>query len=203
MTPLSKVLALFPSLVMALAATCVGWLVWVPGPLPALALFGTLYVFPLLAFHIHQQLFPLKDGISNLVGEGYSPWWGTHQIQLVYIAFPALEIALRLVPGVFSAWLRLWGSKVGRHVYWTPHLELGDRSMLEVGDGVVWGHRVGISGHIIKPRRGNLMLLCRRVRIGSGVFIGAGALIGPGAVISDGAFLTTGQVVRPGQKVRA
>ncbi len=203
MTPLSKALALFPSLVMVLASTCVGWLVWVPGPLPVLALFGTLYVFPLLVFHIHQRLFPLKDGISNLVGEGYSPWWGTHQIQLVYIAFPALEIALRLVPGAFSAWLRLWGSKVGSHVYWTPHLELGDRSMLEVGDSVVWGHRVGISGHIIKPRRGNLMLLCRRVRIGSGVFIGAGALIGPGAVISDGAFLTTGQVVRPGQKVRA
>lgn len=203
MTALSRVLALFPALVMTLAAGCLGWLLWSPGLVPAAALLASLYVFPLVAFHIHDRIHPLRDGISNLVGGDYSPWWGTHQIQLIYIAFPALEIALRLVPGLFSAWLRLWGSKIGRGVYWTPHLELGDRSMLEIGDGVVWGHRVGISGHIIKPRRGNLMLLCRRVRIGSGVFIGAGALIGPGAHIEDGAFLRTGQVVRPGQKVRA
>ena len=61
-----------------------------------------------------------------------------HQLQVLYSAFPAL----RLVPGLYSAWLRLWGSRVGRAVYWTPQVKITDRGLLKVGDGVVFGHRV-------------------------------------------------------------
>ena len=130
-----------------------------------------LYGFPLLAYHLHRFVYPLAHGISYLQGSDYSPWWGSHQFQLIYIAFPALEILLRLVPGVFSAWLRLWGANIGKQVYWTPALEIADRGLLTIGDGVVFGHRVGMYSHIIKPRRDNLMLYLNPITIGDGSFI--------------------------------
>lgn len=47
-----------------------------------------------------------------------------------------LLIVYLLIPGIFSCWLRLWGAKVGRDVYWTTRLEIADRSLLEIGDRI-------------------------------------------------------------------
>ena len=50
-----------------------------------------IYLFPLLCFRLHQKIWPLKEGLSRLVGEGYSPWYGSHQLQVLFIAFPFFE----------------------------------------------------------------------------------------------------------------
>jgi hypothetical protein len=90
------------------------------------------------------------------------------------------------VPGLFSLWLRAWGSTVGRAVYWTPGLEIADRSLLRIGDRVVFGHRVGLYAHLVAPKHGRLVLYVKRITIGSDVFVGAGTRMGPGVRIDDG-----------------
>jgi hypothetical protein len=113
-----------------------------------MALLAVLYLVPVATYRLHGALWPLVEGASRIDAPRYAPWWGGHQCQLMYSALPALEAALRLVPGLYSGWLRLWGSRVGRGVYWTPLVEITDRSLLEVGDGVVFGHRVACYAHL-------------------------------------------------------
>ncbi len=107
-----------------------------------------------------------------------------------------------MIPGAFSCWLRLWGSKIGKRVYWTPRLELLDRHLLDIGDSVVFGYNSGLCGHIVVSRRqfekqsqlgisdtvaqskdDRPVLLIGKVTIGDGAFIGAGSRLGPGVVI--------------------
>ena len=160
-----------------------------------------LYGLPVVAYRLHNRVYPLSAGITYLQGQAYSPWWGSHQFQLVYIAFPALETLLRLVPGLFSLWLRLWGSQVGQQVYWTPGLEIADRGLLSIGDRVVFGHRVGLSSHIVKPKRDNLMLYVSPITIGDNSFIGAGSNLGPGATVNTGGDLSARSEVYPNKVV--
>jgi hypothetical protein len=201
MSRLGTVMALFPALVVLEALACAGWLVLAPGPLPALALVAVLYLVPVASFRLHGAVFPLRAGASHLVGARYAPWWGGHQIQLFYIALPGLEAALRLVPGLYSAWLRLWGARIGRAVHWTPRVEITDRSLLVVGDRVVFGHHATLYAHVIRPSRDNLLLYVAPITIGDGAFVGAHSVIGPGAEIRPGTSMPAGSHVYPRQVV--
>jgi hypothetical protein len=161
----------------------------------------TVYLVPVLAFRIHNALWPVVEGDVSLSSATYAPWYGAHQFQVLYIALPQLEALLRLVPGLYSAWLRLWGSRVGRGVYWTPLVEILDRNLLDIGDGALFGHRCGMSGHIIRPVRGEMRAILHRVTIGRGAFVGGGVYVGPGAVVEDGALVKAGEHVRPFKRV--
>ena len=202
MTFLSRILLFFPAIVLLLTSVSFIYFVHSPGIFGFLVILFSLYGLPILVYRLHQLFYPIKEGISYLQGKEYSPWWGSHQIQVIYIAIPALEALLRLIPGLFSVWLRLWGAKVGRNVYWTPGLEIADRSLLEVGDYVVIGHRVGIYSHIIKPRKQNLMLYVKKVKIGNDVFIGAGSHLAPGVTIENGVYMPVATNLYPNQKVK-
>jgi hypothetical protein len=192
----------FPFLVVVLALGSLSWFLWQPNYYaPGLAFFA-LYIFPLLCFRIHKLIVHNKEGISYLVTAKYSPWWGSHQIQQIYIAFPALETFIRLIPGAFSVWLRLWGSKVGSGIYWTPALEITDRNLLEIGDHVIFGHNVGLYCHVIKPKNDQLLLFVRKIRIGSQAFIGAGARLGPGVRVEAGALVPTASDHFPNSRVQ-
>ncbi|NEZ55310.1 acyltransferase [Adonisia turfae] len=203
MTLLSKFLSFFPTLTLSLATVSLAYGIWEHSLWSVMLCLFFLYGFPILSYRIHHSVYPLENGISYLQGSDYSPWWGSHQFQLIYIAFPALETLLRLVPGVFSLWLRLWGAHIGKQVYWTPALEIADRGLLTIGDGVVFGHRVGMYSHIIKPRRDNLMLYLKPITIGDGSFIGAGSYIGPGAMITAGSYLEAGSEIYPNSTVNS
>lgn len=201
MTAAGTLIAFFPLGVVAGAIACLIWLASAPSVVPVAALLAVLYLLPMLAFRLHQLALPLRAGGSRLDGKSYVPWWGTHQIQLIYIAVPQLEALLRMVPGLYSLWLRGWGSTIGRRVHWTPMVEVTDRSLLEVGDDVIFGHRAVVFGHVIRHGKHGLILYVRPVRVGEGVFIGAGSAIGPGAVIRPGARLDAETRVYPMQVV--
>lgn len=203
MTLLSKLFSFFPSLILGLAATSLLYGLWQHTWWGLFLCLFFIYGLPVLTYRIHSHLYPLKSGISYLQGEEYSPWWSSHQLQLIYIAFPTLETILRLVPGLFSCWLRLWGAQIGQHIYWTPGLEIADRGLLSIGNRVVFGHRVGMSSHIIKPRRGNLMLYLKPITIGDGSFIGAGSYIGPGVTVAAGSFLAASSELYPNQTINS
>lgn len=191
MTVRARLFALFPWVLAALVVACLAWALW--------ALPLVLYLLPPLAYRLHERIWPLEEGLSRLVGRTYVPWWGGHQLQVVYIAFPALEALLRLL-GLYSPWLRLWGAKVGRRVYWTPLVEITDRALLDIGDDVVIGHKCGFYGHAIKPSKDNLILYCKRIRIGSGAFLSGGCGFGPGAEVAPGSYLPLRTEVYPNRR---
>lgn len=201
MTPLSTLLSFFPAFVMLMAAASFLWICIAPGFASVGALIFSLYGLPLLTYLMHRYFYPIEEGISYLIGEKYSPWWGSHQIQGIYIAFPVLENLLRLIPGAFSAWLRLWGAQVGRNVYWNPGIVILDRGLIEIGDNSIIGYRVEMSCHIIKPKKENLMLYIKKLKIGSNVFLGSASSVGPGVVIEDGAFVAANTVVLLKKKI--
>ncbi|OUL18463.1 acyl transferase [Nostoc sp. RF31YmG] len=201
MTFLSTILSFFPTFILMLTGAAIVYLAYSPSIFSILAVLLSIYGLPVIVYRWHQWVYPVPEGISYLRGKEYSPWWGSHQIQVIYITIPVLEAVLRLIPGAFSFWLRLWGAKVGRNVYWTPGLEIADRGLLEIGDRVIMGHRVGISSHVIKPRKQNLMLYVKKVKIGNDVFVGAGSIFAPGVVIGDGTFLTMATNLSPNQQV--
>ena len=145
MTLRSTLLLLFPGLVLGLALAGLITGAWVGGAtgagLSVAWILAAIYLLPVLCYRLHNALWPVEPGGSYLIGEAYSPWWGGHQLQLIYLAAPWLEGLLRLIPGLYSAWLRLWGSTVGKSVYWTPQVEIGDRGLMIIGDQVIFGHR--------------------------------------------------------------
>jgi hypothetical protein len=198
----ARVLGIFPGVWLGMVFLALLALARDPGPAAVLVLLAMLYVVPVACFRAHNALWPLAEGRSRLDAPAYSPWWGGHQFQVVYSAFPALEAALRLIPGLYSAWLRLWGSHIGRRVHWTPRVDISDRSLLEVGDDVVFGHLVACYSHLVTRRRHGLVLYVRRIRIGQRVLLGAGCRLGPGARIADGVALPSRTDVVLGRRTR-
>lgn len=181
MTLLGRILGLFPLFHM-LSIGLAGWLY--PYVLPL-----AIYAIPLFFNRIHAFFYPVREGISRLDLPIYSAWWGCHQFQSLFNAFPFLETPLRLIPGAYSFWLRCWGSSIGKNVYWTARIEVVDRHLVELGDHVIVGHKVILSAHSIYNKRGKTYLFIRRIKIGSQCIIGADSKLGPGTQISDGQFV--------------
>jgi len=203
MTLRARIFGCFPAVWLLTTCACAVFVVMAPGVTSVAALLAALYLLPVACFRAHDLAWPLVEGRSRLDTPEYSPWWGGHQFQVVYSAFPALEAALRLMPGAYSAWLRLWGSRIGRRVHWTPRVDIGDRSLLEVGDDVVFGHLVVCYAHVVMRRRDRVLLYTRRIRIGKRVLLGFACRLGPGVRIDDGAALDARTDVFFGRRIRA
>lgn len=189
MSLLSKIMGCFPALNIFLLFASFTNAVINPSIFTVLLIPFMAYLFPLICFRIHCLFWPVKEGKFNLELKSYNPWWGGHQIQLIFYSMPFLESILRIIPGAFSFWLRLWGSKIGKGVYWTPNAEIDDRSLVEFGDNVVMGHKVEMISHVIGPKDGKLSLLSKKIKLGNNTFIGAGSRFGPGSEVEDGAFV--------------
>lgn len=189
MTFFSRLMALFPFSVLLLTGLSCWAVLRMPAWWTLLLPFGIIYLYPVLAFRLVNLFKPLQEGNFNLSKREYSPWWGSHQFQLIYYACPFLEAVLRLIPGVYSFWLRLWGAKLGKNIYWTPNVEISDRPLLEISTGVVVGHKVHFLSHVIIPYKNSLRLYVKKIQVGTGCFLGAGSRLGPGVVVDDGVVL--------------
>lgn len=88
---------------------------------------------------------------------------------------------LRATPA-WTWYIRANGARVGRGVY-VNSIRVGDHNLLELGDGVVIGSDVHLSGHTVEHGR----LVTHRTRIGAGAVIGIGSIVSPGAEIGAGA----------------
>ncbi len=160
-------------------------------------LISSIYLYPLLLWRLLHFLRPLEEGESNILEKQYSPWWFSHQIQLIFIALPAFEGVLKLIPGAFSLWLRAWGSRIGNNVYWTPGVIVYDRSLIEVEDGVIIGEKVIFVSHVISPKNSKGLLLIKKVRVEKNAFIGAGSVLSPGCLIQEGVLVKAGTEFYP------
>jgi hypothetical protein len=152
----------------------------------ALAL-AHLYLTPPLLHRLLGGPRRLPRGRFGVDSPEFLLWWRAAQLQTIFNRLPFLEELLRLLPGVYSLWLRLWGARVGRLVYWTPGVVIADRSLVAVGDRVVFGAAVRVMPHLIAPDdEGRTTLLVDRVTLGDDALVGGYSLLTPGARVEPG-----------------
>lgn len=166
-----------------------------PLPAPTRAALA-LFVF-FLAPPLASRLVGLRAGTFRAGDSGFLRWWLTNQLQTIFNRLPIDEI-VRLVPGAYSLWLRLWGARVGSLVYWSPRSLILDRSLLHVGDAVVIGAGARLGGHLLtRGEDGDLQLVVAPITIRARAIVGAWSLIGPGCEIAEGESVTASTVLPP------
>lgn len=159
------------------------------GPRCLLLVPVVLYLAPPLVVRGCTLVRPLSPGAFRVGSGAFLWWWFTAQWQVIFARLPAFEEALRLVPGLYSTWLRAWGAHVGRFVYWSPGITITDRSLVRIGDRVVFGMGVRLNAHVLSPGAdGSAHLYLAPVRVGRDSLVGgyslllAGCDVGPGEV---------------------
>jgi len=138
-------------------------------------------------------LMPVSAAITRLVGARTPP---DTDLQISDLSWPLMKWVqymsaahiVRLASGAvfrgspfWTAYLRMNGARIGRRVF-VNTLSIADHNLLELGDDVVIGADVHISGHTVE--RG--MVKTGRVRVGSNVTIGLGSAIDIDVEIGDG-----------------
>lgn len=170
----------------AAAILVVGLWPWTGVRWRIIAALAVLYVLPALAGRIIVKGFPIRFGILKLGSADFFKWWALLNVQMIFCRLPILEEIMRIVPTVYSAWLRLWGSKIGRLVFWAPGTLIVDRSFVEVGDDVLFGMGVQVVPHLmIRNENGENEVLLAPVKIGHRVVVGGLSLLGPGSEIAS------------------
>ncbi|HUE88505.1 MAG TPA: hypothetical protein VMO26_20705 [Vicinamibacterales bacterium] len=81
---------------------------------------------------------------------------------------------------LWTWYMKLNGARIGRGVY-INSLSISDHNMLEMGDGVVIGESVHLSGHTVEGG----VVKTGYVRLGRGVTVGLGSMIGIGVEAGD------------------
>lgn len=143
------------------------------------------YIIPLFSFKLLQAIYPIKEGASFFGEERFSPWVSSFRLQQIYVMFPVLERILFFIPGLYNSWLRAWGSKIGKNVYFLPGILIVDRAHIEIGDNVMIGNQCYFSPHVVQIKKGRFFLYYKKISIGNNVFIGAFSTLGPGTKIAD------------------
>jgi hypothetical protein len=183
MTLGGRLISLFPLFYLICVLSCLGKMFHSFAPLDLIILPSIVYLMPLVLYRLHFRFFPFSDGFWALSEKKYNPWWASHMFQYPFIACPWIESLIHFVPGLYSFWLRCWGSKIGKGVFWTPRVEVIDRGLIEVGNYVVIGHITAMCSHMVAEMEGKPSLVVKTIKIGEKSFIGADTQIGPGAII--------------------
>jgi len=180
------VLNFVPQVHLSLVAFIILW--FKPGLLfSSLIALGGVYLFPPLCTRLILCLRPIRGSHISMTSPDFLTWWASLQLQIIFCRFPVLEEALRLVPGLYSLWLRLWGAKIGRLTYWAAGTLIMDRPFLQIGDDVLFGAGVRLSAHVIEQTKpGDQELLLGVIKIGSKCSIGGYSMLACGTVIEDG-----------------
>lgn len=168
----------------ALAVLLAGALPWAPLRWRLAAALAVLYLAPALAARLVVRAFPIRSTALRNGSPDFFTWWALLNLQILFCRFAFLEEILRLVPALYSAWLRLWGSRIGRLVYWAPGTRILDRSFLEIGDDVLFGVGVRLAPHLmVRNARGENEVLLAPIRIGSRAVVGGYSILAAGTEI--------------------
>ncbi|HYD87844.1 MAG TPA: hypothetical protein VEA80_10240 [Vitreimonas sp.] len=188
MTAADRLFSYFPLLMTIVSLAALGVFAQWPSGWSALLLLFILYLFPPIVLRVMLRWAPLKQGVSAIDGRKFSPWLASHHIQAFYDALPYLESLLRVIPGFYSMWLRMWGSRVGYGVVWPVRIDVLDRNLMEIGNRVTFDREVELAAHVRQKMEGGAArVLVRTVRIGSYAYLGADVRVGPGASVPHNA----------------
>jgi len=188
MTAADRLFSYFPLLMTVLLLVALGLFAQWPSLWTAALVLLVNYFVPPMVQRVMLRWAPLKEGVSEIDGRKFSPWLATRHIQAMYDALPFLESLLRVFPGFYSMWLRMWGSRVGYGVEWPVRMDVLDRGLMDIGNRVVFSREVELAAHVRrKTDGGRSRVLVRTVRIGSYAFLGANARVSAGASVPSNA----------------
>jgi len=152
----------------------------------AISALAVLYVLPPMVVRILLFLGRIHEGSITLGSKDFFLWWTSFQCQMIFCRIPALEELLRLLPGCYSFWLRLWGATIGRYTFWAPGTLILDRSFLRIGDDVVFGAGVRLNAHVADmDDKGGRCLLLATLEVGDRCHIGGYSLLTAGTKIEQ------------------
>jgi len=146
-----------------------------------------LFLLPPLVVRASTWWSPLASGRVEPGSRGFLHWWFAAQWQVIFTRLPMLEEMIRMVPGLYSLWLRLWGARVGALVYWSPAVVILDRPLVRIGERVVFGVGARLTPHVLAPNGARRMALyLATITIGDDALIGAYSVLLPGCEVADG-----------------
>lgn len=187
MSAANRLFSYFPLLMTVAALWALGVFAAWPNGWSAFLVVFVVYLMPPMVLRVMYRWAPLKHGVA-CIERKFCPWLASHHIQAFYDALPFLESLLRVIPGFYSAWLRMWGSRVGYGVEWPVRMDVLDRDLMDIGNRVVFAREIELSAHARKKLdQEGMHVLVRPVRIGSYAFVGAAARVGPGGVVPHNA----------------
>jgi acetyltransferase-like isoleucine patch superfamily enzyme len=192
----NRLFSYFPLLMTVATLAAVAAFAHDPSIWTLLLLFAVLYILPPTVQRVMFRWSPLKLGVSTIDDRHFSAWLAASHIQAFYDALPQLESLLRVIPGFYSMWLRLWGSRVGYGVEWPVRMDVLDRNLMDIGNRVVFSHEVELSAHCRnKMETAASRILVREVHVGSHAFIGTGARLDAGAAVPSNASVPEHSVI--------
>jgi hypothetical protein len=145
---------------------------------------AVLYLAPLIPGRLLRESLR-KAPPEILIGTpDFLRWWACFQCQVLFLRFPSLEEVLRSIPGLYSLWLRLWGSRIGKLTYWAPRTIILDRGFLDIGDHVVFGAGVRLNPHVMERDETSLLKLAP-IKVGERALVGGYSLLTAGTEIAD------------------
>ena len=146
-----------------------------------------LFLLPPLTSLLVLRLSDIKNKTIIIGSNEYLIWWFLACQQTLFSRLSFLEECIRLIPGLYSLWLRLWGSQIGSLTYWAPGTRILDRSFLNIGDSVILGLGTRLSPHVImKDDYGTLMLHLDTITVEDNSVIGGYSLLSAGTRILKG-----------------
>ncbi len=188
--PLQRLLMLGLNTVPLLHVAAIGatlGLAWAPWHWRLAAGTAVLYLLPPLLAGAVRVLFTVPAGRTPVGTNAFLVWWALANLQMLFCRLPFLEELLRLIPGVYSLWLRLWGARIGRLTYWGAGLQILDRSFLRIGDDVVFGAAVRLNPHVLhRNEQGEMELLLAPIVIEDRAIVGGYSLLTAGTEIAAG-----------------
>ena len=159
---------------------------------PALALL-TLYLVPPLLARLVMAVFGKPVGLFPVQSRSFLVWWSLASLQSIFLRLPFLEELLRMVPTLYSNWLRLWGSRIGKNVYWAPGTVVVDRSYLDIGHQVVMGLSCSFNPHYISHEQ----LTLAPVTVGDNSQVGGQSVLMSGCEVGPNEYSLATLRMRP------
>ena len=157
------------------------------GPAAAWLTPAILFLLPPLVVRASTWWSPLASGRLEPGSRGFLHWWFTAQWQVLFTRLPMLEETIRMIPGLYSLWLRLWGARVGALVYWSPGVVILDRPLVRVGKRVILGVGARLNPHVLAPNGPRQMALyLSPITIGDDALVGGYSLLLPGCEVAEG-----------------
>lgn len=161
-----------------------------------------IYILPPLLCRLISLFFKKERSHYSTDDSFYFYWWFTVQLQVVYLRFPQFEEALRMVPMLYSAWLRLWGAKIGQNNYWSAKVAIMDRPFLNIGSEIVFGYGVNLSSHYVKNIDGCAELVLEDIVIEDKAMLGGISGMSTGAKLCSGELLPGTVNLLPFQQIK-
>ncbi len=186
---------LAPVVVLGLAVWAFASFCAAPSLWSGFVLVMALYVAPAFLTRLLDLFRPLNEGTFEVESVAALSWETARRLQAFYDALPFLEAVLRLIPGAYSVWLRLWGSRIGYGVAWPIELHVADRSLLQIGNRVIVGQRASLSGHKLIVRDGRPFMVVKRVDVRDRAILEPGVTLEAGSHVPKGAIVPSGTLV--------